>query len=175
MTAKKSQTKPFSRHEEKLIREVIKYNASRKYFGNWTPHELNESYQNAPRDLQIGILSIDDICNALWHEMSYNPVRFGYTSPFVFNGKNSLKDFIDSRLDLANNGFETLSVIQTYLSRFWRFATKLYPDFEEKGYAKTNSVWISTVLPTNPNSKPRYSAGRLRDRRRGRLQRRWDQ
>lgn len=154
MTAKKKQTKPFFYREERDIRKIIKYDTSRKYFGSWTPRELNKSYQNAPCNLKIGILSVDDICDALWHEMSYNPVRFGYKSPFVFNGKNSLKEFIDSSLDLANNGFETLSVIQTYLSRFWRFATKLYPDFEEKGYAKNNSVWISTVLPTNPNSNP---------------------
>ena len=148
------QTKPFSNREEKLIREIVKFDATRKYFGNWSPRELNESYQNAPQKLNIGVLSVDDICNALWHEMSYNPIRFGYKSPFVFDGKNSLDGFIDTRLDLANDGFETLSGIQAYLSRFLRKAHRYDINFWKNGFLKDTSLMITTVYPSGANGNP---------------------
>ena len=80
--------------------EIIKYNPVRMYFGNWTPRQIHEIYQNMKGSdfnrtvpLTTGIITEDDICDTLWNEMSYNPVRFGTVSPFVFNGKNSIKQF----------------------------------------------------------------------------------
>ena len=45
------------------IKDIIKYNVTRRYFGEWTPDELNNSYicEN-PIQLRIGILSIDQYC-----------------------------------------------------------------------------------------------------------------
>ena len=80
--------------------EIIKYNPGRMYFGNWTPRQIHEIYQNMKgsdfnrtEPLTTGIITENDICDALWNEMSYNPVRFGTVSPFLFNGKNSIKQF----------------------------------------------------------------------------------
>lgn len=137
------------------IKDIIKYNVTRRYFGDWTPDELNNSYicEN-PIQLRIGILSIDDICDSLWNEMSYNPVRFGTTNPFEFDGKNSLEKFINTPIAPDNKAFKTLSIIQSYLSRFWKLATEYDKNFKTKKYFKSNCVIITTTISTNLNSKP---------------------
>lgn len=137
------------------VKDIIKYNVTRRYFGDWTPDELNNSYIcGNPIQLRIGILSIDDICDSLWNEMSYNPVRFGTTNPFEFDGKNSLEKFINTPIAPDNKAFKTLSIIQSYLSRFWKLATEYDENFKTKKYFKSTCVIITTTISTNLNSKP---------------------
>ena len=144
---------------DKRIKEIIRYNVSRKYFGDWTPDELNDTYiSENPVSLRIGVLSVDDICDALWNEMSYNPVRFGTKSPFEFDGKNSLESFIDTAIDLDNRAFRVLSLVQSRLSKFWKIATKYDSSFATHNRLKSNCVTITTTISTNPKSKPIPSA-----------------
>ena len=139
------------------IKDIIKYNTSRKYFGNWTPKELNRCYPSLdPHSLYIGTLSVDDICNALWFEMSYNPTRFGTTSPFKFNGKNSLYLFIAKEPDKTSQSFHILTKIQTYLSKFWRSAIKYDENFPVINRFKNQHITIQNIprYPMDPKPIP---------------------
>ena len=84
------------------LKQIIQYNAKRMYFGEWRPIRIDEIFRNTsggnrPEELPIGNLTEDIICNVLWYEMSYNPVRFGTVSPFKNpDGKNSILYFIDT-------------------------------------------------------------------------------
>jgi len=90
------------------IKLVLKYDTSRHYFAGFSPDALSAAYGrlktsaswNIPdvtTSLYVGKIDGNVICNALWNEMSYNPVRFGTVSPFVFNNKNNLFAFCDRR------------------------------------------------------------------------------
>ena len=81
------------------LKQIIRYSAKRMYFGNWTPETLDDIYFSTSTNLKTDYIYIDDltediICDVLWYEMSYNPARFGTTSPFKINGKNSLLYFL---------------------------------------------------------------------------------
>ena len=89
------------------IRNILRYDTSKAYFGSFTANDLSNAVGRIkasrnwtnPIDavnIYIGHIDGDVICNALWHEMSYNPVRFGTVSPFMFHGKNSLYHFCNS-------------------------------------------------------------------------------
>ena len=84
------------------LKQIIQYNAKRMYFGEWRPARIDEFFRNTsggnrPEELYIGKLTEDIICDVLWYEMSYNPVRFGTVSPFKNpDGKNSILYFIDT-------------------------------------------------------------------------------
>ena len=147
-------TKPKSNQNDRR-KDIIKYNVARKYFGDWNPEELNACYRSEePTTLRIGILSVDDICDTLWNEMSYNPVRFGTKNPFEIDGKNSLEKFIDTPIAPDNKAFKTLSIVQFYLSKFWRLATKYDETFALTKHFKSNCVTITTSFSTKPKSKP---------------------
>ena len=136
-------------------KDIIKYNTTRKYFGDWTPHELNRTYPGTTAvSLRIGVLSIDEICNAIWYEMSYNPKRFGTQSPFKYNGKNSLCWFIAKDLDSKNHAFHILSKIQNYLSKFWVSAIKYDNTFPTNNRFKNTYVLIKHTPQITPDSKP---------------------
>ena len=153
--------------ERQRVHNVIKYDVNRKYFGDWTPDELNATYNSPkPVDFYIGVLSVDKICDALWNEMSYNPERFGTVSPFKFNGKNSLEFFINKEIDLEDNNFAILTNLQAYLSRFWKTALQYDKDFMITNRFKSTNILISTKI--RPGEKPIPSAtytmlGYLRD------------
>lgn len=148
MSAKKSKT-------DIRIKNIIEYNTTRKYFGDWTPYELNETYPGTELvHLHIGILSVDKICDALWNEMSYNPKRFGVKSPFKFNGKNSLYLFINKEIDQENNALEALSDIKTNLIKFWIHAIKYDTNFPITNQFKNTFVTIQHTPQQNANSKP---------------------
>ena len=140
---------------DKRIKNIIRYNVSRKYFGDWTPDELNDSYvSEKPTQIRLGILSIDDICDALWNEMSYNPGRFGTKSPFEFDGKNSLELFITTEIDIANPAFKVLSLIQSRLSKFWKIMVKYDTNFATRKHLKSNCVTITKTMSKDPDAKP---------------------
>ena len=81
-----------SHPEYNKIKEILKYNTKRQYFGEWVPAEIHDKYHMSRKypdsnlTVYTGQISINDICDALWNEMSYNPVRFGTKNPFIFNG-----------------------------------------------------------------------------------------
>ena len=78
------------------LKQILQYNAKRMYFGNWTAVKLDDIFRNtsggtSPEEIYIGKLTNDIICDVLWYEMSYNPVRFGTENPFKNNnGKNDI-------------------------------------------------------------------------------------
>lgn len=83
------------------LSQIIQYNANREYFGNWTPGELSDCFKIAKKSdsattLCVGKLTDDIICDTLWYEMSLNPTRFGTTSPFKTDDKNSIIYFTDT-------------------------------------------------------------------------------
>lgn len=140
---------------EHRIRSIIKYNTLRKYFGDWNPKEFNACYRSErPVLFRLGVLSVDDICDTLWNEMSYNPVRFGTKNPFEFDGKNSLEKFITTPIAPDNNAFGILSIVQSHLSRFWALATKYDETFAATHRFKNNCVTITTSFSATPYSKP---------------------
>lgn len=144
-----------NKNQKDRKKDIIKYNVSRKYFGDWSPKELNACYRSEePITLRIGVLSVDDICDTLWNEMSYNPVRFSTKNPFEFDGKNSLEKFIDTPIAPDDRAFKTLSIVQSYLSRFWRLATQYDESLKTTKRFKNNCVTITTTFSTNPDSRP---------------------
>ena len=91
---------------EKILakRELIKYSANRAYFGKLTGAGLSDAYaqfkhsQDWPKPITsanvvAGKIDGTVICRALWHEMSYNPLRFGKVSPFLHNGREDIYHF----------------------------------------------------------------------------------
>lgn len=91
---------------EKILakRELIKYSAKRAYFGKLTGAGLSDAYaqfkhsQDWPKPITsanvvVGKIDGTVICRALWHEMSYNPLRFGKVSPFLHNGREDIYHF----------------------------------------------------------------------------------
>ncbi len=83
------------------IRQQLKYNARRTYFGKFRPDDLNRVYRVLNRaeygnyaSISVGTINGDIICRGLWAEMSLNPNFFGATSPFIFNGKNNIFRFV---------------------------------------------------------------------------------
>ncbi len=91
------------------VRGIISYSTSIPYFDKMTPAALHDAYGqiktssswDKPKHsvtIRIGDIDGDVICNALWKEMSLNPVRFGMVSPFVFNGKNDIYRFCKTNI-----------------------------------------------------------------------------
>ena len=87
-----------------LLRDVVKYNVKRPYFGKLTAEKLDAAYglfkhtQDWDKPivrahLNIGHIDGVVICRALWNEMSYNPLRFGTKSPFLHNGVENIYHF----------------------------------------------------------------------------------
>lgn len=121
--------------------EIIKYNPARMYFGNWTPRQIHEIYQNMKgsdfnrtEPLTTGIITEDDICDTLWNEMSYNPTRFGTVSPFVFNGKNSIKQFC-KKYSSCNSEDKTMLFLQKIAFALNDFM--FYMDAYDQTFSKT--------------------------------------
>jgi hypothetical protein len=144
-----------SNETKKAIANIIRYNASRKYFYDWTPRELNKSYiSEDPVSLTIAGLSSDTICNTIWNEMSYNPKRFGYTSPFKFDGNNSIYLFINSDLTSETNAQNILSKVKYYLSDFWNLAVYYDETFLRTGCFKNKNISITNIPNSTPGAKP---------------------
>lgn len=150
---------------QEYAKKIIKYDASRKYFGNWSPRNLYDRYSELYkddglpfRDLEIGNLSVDSVCDALWTEMSYNPVRFGTISPFKFDGRNSIKDFCN--LEIDKNLKSALFEVQYHLNEFYRIVCDI-----DKNFAQTKSyngqvvkIEVDVSQPTRkPIPNPSYN------------------
>ena len=120
------------RDEMQKIKNTIKYDTRRAYFGEWTPAQIHAIYHDAMDNfehkiaLNIGTLSVDAVCGVLWNEMSYNPIHFGSVSPFMFHGKNDIKQFIDTP---TND--KTLNIVKELLKTFLSTAEKIDKAFDE--------------------------------------------
>lgn len=141
--------------QKELIRDTIVYKTSHKYFVYWAPRDLHNCYSlllhNATMnkiDFNVHELSPDIICNALWNEMSYNPVRFGTISPFKFGGRNSLQDFCKTKIDPNIKSAKTLKKIQTNLKDFISITGKNH--FQ---YSTITITLKRQTLPQNPFEK----------------------
>lgn len=100
---------------DKTIKMILEYNTMRPYFGKLTADNLATAYARLKTsekldvplkkaDVPVGLIDGNVICNALWYEMSYNLVRFGTVSPFMYNGKNNIFHF-------CNHGAPTWSPV----------------------------------------------------------------
>lgn len=149
-----------SLEQKKRIKEVIKYNVSRRYFIYWAPRDLYNCYSTLFHDRSInsikfglGNLSVDKVCNVLWTEMSYNPVRFGTQSPFEINGKNSLQYFCNMEIDENLKSAKTLLKVQNSLKEFYHIACDQDKNFEKTNRFKNTFVEIRIydhAIPQNP-------------------------
>lgn len=132
--------------------KLIAYDANRKYFGDWTPKALHAAYAHLTHDLfpassiplHTGVISVDDICDALWNEMSYNPERFGTKNPFEFQYKNSIDSFCTK---YAHCNPEVLKEviftrIATELKEFVRLINIKDPNFSVNGKTYFESLDI---------------------------------
>lgn len=113
---KKSRQQIFSK------REVVKYSASRAYFGKLTGVGLSDAYGQFKHtqdwdkpivraNVNVGKIDGGVICRALWYEMSYNPARFGKTSPFLHNGTENIYHFCRNGASENTLGFEIIERI----------------------------------------------------------------
>ena len=111
---------------------ILKFNTARKYFGEFTGNDLNMAYKifkhtqdwNKPMvnaQVRVGYIDGPMICRVLWNEMSYNPVRFGTTSPFLYNGQEKIFRFWQKNLTPDMPGYEALVKVQQHLNDFLMF------------------------------------------------------
>lgn len=133
---------------QKII-NVIKYDTRRNYFGNWTPGQIHAAYHDAMENpdhgfnIFIGTISINSVCGALWNEMSYNPIRFGFESPFLVNGSNNLDSFCKNNLPDASQ-----KPIQEHVQRFFSIAKQIDENFEKTGKFSKNNITIKSTYGT---------------------------
>ena len=100
---------------------------------SWSPAKLYDAYNTARNreegfvEFNIGNLSFDSICDAIYTEMSYNPVRFGKQSPFKNNGVNDINFFIskyslspdDTMRKIANQLYVFLNMVHNNYTLFY--------------------------------------------------------
>ena len=136
-----------SKLTDKQIKNILKYDTGKAYFGDFTARDLSDAVGRIKTSWQwdtpiefvnihIGHIDGNVICDALWHEMSYNPVRFGTVSPFLFNGKNSLYHFCNSSNNhaLTPENMKIFSDIQYKLKCFMKLN------------AHPNGAWNDTII-----------------------------
>ena len=132
--------------DAKKIVDVIKYDTRRSYFGDWTPAQIYTAYHDAMENPEhgfnvfIGTISVNSVCGALWNEMSYNPLRFGYESPFIVNGLNNLELFCKNNLQDKSK-----KQIQEYVKKFFSIAKQLDEHFETNGKISKNNITIRST------------------------------
>lgn len=139
---------------QKQLKQIIYYDAERLYYGNWKAKTLDQMYhiteasdQPEPMSMYVGDLTNDIICNTLWYEMSYNPLRFGNVSPFktLVDDKNDIVYFNttyrkklqqQTRQFLPNNIMDLTWNISNFVSCLHK--TELYDDFVKTGKLPTH-------------------------------------
>lgn len=136
-------------NDKAKYRDIIKYSTDRQYFGVWTPKQLHYAYKvnlvnEQSVNLQTNKFSVDRICDALWTEMSYNPVRFGSTSPFMFNEQNSITQFCANYEEHEKNPntADLFMELRKELTIFTSLFAKYDPNFQQKNISKKSTVNI---------------------------------
>ena len=140
------------------VRKIIKYNPYRRYVGIWSPNQIqlkfSEIRDNPFRPLfpvYIGGLSADMVCDAVWNEMSYNPLHFGTQSPFTKNDVASIQSFCKTYKTNEPES-DIMSKIATELWFFLHFINKSNPEFIENGKIKGENILIQLDRDQKPNS-----------------------
>ena len=137
-------------------REALKYSAERAYFGKLTGKGLSSAYgmfkhtQDWDKPITssrvvVGHIDGGVICRALWNEMSYNPVRFGVVSPFVYKGREDIYHFCRSDFSSDTPGFEVIEKIRHKLIDFMMLNGKAQGQWCDKIDAKSGIVTIQLV------------------------------
>ena len=136
------------------VRNILKYNRLYRYFGDWAPKQLHDAYEIVLRSMghpsftiETGKISVDDVCNTLWNEMSYNPLRFGKKSPFVFRGVNSLDQFCNT-YDPSIKDMETVTLLSELRQKLKTFLALMYqydPSFQQTGVSKESKMKIKML------------------------------
>ncbi|MBO4626237.1 MAG: hypothetical protein J5679_03135 [Alphaproteobacteria bacterium] len=144
--------------EINVMRSILRYDVNRAYIGDLTGAELNGAFElfMESRDWDKPIVSttvhtgyIDGmiICRALWHEMSYNPKRFGTVSPFIHNGKESIYHFCSADLPQDTLAYDIVSGVRDKLIKFL-------------GYnALENKQWYDVIDPAKGDIVVRCVSG----------------
>ena len=143
-----------------IMRSILRYNANRAYMGDLTGAELNGAFELfvRSRDWEKPIISttihtgyIDGtiICRAVWHEMSYNPKRFGTVSPFLHNGRENIYHFCQDsyEIPLDTPGYPIVVEIRKRMRNFL-FYNKL-----------ENGSWYDVVDSSKGNMVVRFVSG----------------
>lgn len=118
-----------SKKQKNPILNVLEYDASRKYFGDFTYNMLYEVYHMfkhsqkhdkpiTAQRIKVGHIDGEVICRALLKQMSYNPKRFGTVSPFRHNGRENIFRFCDTELSTSAPGYDVLVEVQKLLRKF---------------------------------------------------------
>lgn len=137
-------------------RELIKYSANRAYFGTLTGAGLSRAYGvfkhtkdwdrpivNA--NVSVGKIDGGVICRALWHEMSYNPVRFGSVSPFVYKGREDIYHFCRQGVSKDFRGFEVVEKIRHKLIDFMMLNGRAKGQWYDNIYTTNGNVTIKLI------------------------------
>ena len=126
-------------HKIDQIHDIIKYDPNRNYFGPWSPTQLHNTYRSIYLDpfrplkfIETGRLSAEIICDTLWNEMSYNPLRFGEQNPFGINDIPNIKDFCRTHVNTKDLN-EINTKMASELSHFLYFIGKTNPEFRRLG------------------------------------------
>ena len=135
------------------IIEILQYNSQRKYFGTWSPAQASDAYHRSTRSFEptktqinTGEISVDDICDTLWNEMSYNPVTFGQQSPFIIDGINSISYFCKHEYIGKDTDKELVfSNLKKHLLYFLRKMDEYDHSFKENRKINSNYMSIGTA------------------------------
>ena len=143
----------------KQIHDIIKYNPYREYFGPWSPKYIQDTFQETHKDpfrplhsIHIGTLSVNTIFDTLWDEMSYNPVRFGETSPFEYDNCFGILHFC-TKHKRANGDNDVMHNIAHELMEFSKNVNRVYREFYEIGELKDNYITIRCDANRRPNDE----------------------
>ena len=131
------------------VHNILKYDPNRTYFGPWSPKRLHtvyrEIYNNPCRPLvfmETGKLSTEIICDTLWNEMSYNPLRFGVQNPFEINGIPNIKEFI-AKYKTNGKADVIMQQVAADLDYFLYSIGKVNPEFRQFGEIFNYTVLIN--------------------------------
>lgn len=131
-----------------VVKSIVRYNPKRQYFGVWTPQELQDVYASCKKreDLRTayiatGKISLVDVCNTLWNEMSYNPLRFGTQSPFVVNGVLNIDKSLEYYKKQTPES-EVMIEVCAFLKSFIKLLNKHDLEFNRTGVTECSGLHI---------------------------------
>lgn len=159
----------------KKIKTLLEYDASRQYFGAFTPSALSRAYGQLKRaanwaepldvvPVQVGVINGDVICNSIWYQMSYNPVRFGNISPFWYNNRNNIYRFCTGKIPPTTNDAaarDIIAEIRHHLTEYMTLNRGNNGQWRDVITTQNGNVMISLI---NGCSNPEYKMlAHLRD------------
>jgi len=137
----------YMQNKFEFAHDIIKYNTRRQYFGSWTPYKLHKTYRDIHENpfnpivyMETGVLSTENVCDVIWNEMSYNPLRFGETNPFLIENIDGMKEFCKKYKANASYVMQQLSQDVGY---FLYFIGKSNPEFHKTNHINCGSILIN--------------------------------